>query len=227
MSEGVWISGIMHDYMIGNKVGLRHKFKDEPWQQPYVRHVGPSTPAMRMESVFRHARGITLAREELPEASAVYDMRCFKRTVDLFAVGGFYAVKGRLADVLSRFDLGEGGGLVPYTIYEADETTPLPGPFFLLNFGSRKDSFLPEHSNAKSIEQRVVDPEIQRPIWSIKSWVADDDIALSAAALGGSDLWHETTIRSEMFMSDRLVEGLRSAGITIDFCLHRCRIMAE
>lgn len=79
------------------------------------------------------------------EAAAVFDEERFERTRDLFAVGGFYAVKGRLAQVLSRFDLGE-GGLIPFPIYQADLVTPIKGEFFLLNFGARKSSCLPDQS---------------------------------------------------------------------------------
>ncbi len=37
----------------------------------------------------------------------------------------FPCIKGKVAEVLSKFDFGAGGGLVPYPIYEADEKTPL------------------------------------------------------------------------------------------------------
>ncbi|SFI30946.1 hypothetical protein [Bradyrhizobium sp. cf659] len=150
MVDQVWISEVLSNGDLGNKLGLRQKWYDEPWEAPYVRHIVPKKSEHVRAAIFKHFAGHTLKREELPEASAVYSMSDFKRAKDVFFAGAFLAVKGRIADVLAKFDFGA-GGLVPYTIYEADENTPLPGPFYLVNFGSFKDCFLPAPTSKKPV----------------------------------------------------------------------------
>src|SRR5258708_7824860 len=121
---------------------------------------------------------------------------------------GFLAVKGKVAEVLSQFDFGAGGGLVPYTIYEADEKTPLPGPFYIVNFGPWKDCFLPDAST--KVEKLGVHHQTGLTHWSL-SYLKDGDVAVSPAALAGSDLWMCPGVNSRIFMSNRVVEALTTA----------------
>jgi hypothetical protein len=146
MVDQVWISEVMSNNELGNKVGIRQKWFGEPWEAPYVNHYVPKRSESVKTAMYAQYAGQTLKRENMPEASAVYSMPHFGRAKDVFFAGGFLAVKGKVAEVLSKFDFGAGGGLVPYTIYEADEKTPLPGPFYIVNFGPFKDCFLPDAS---------------------------------------------------------------------------------
>jgi hypothetical protein len=226
MTGQVWISEVMSNGVLGNKLGLRQKWFGEPWEAPYVQHRVPKKSEKVFAAVLKHAAGQTMKREELPEASAVYSMSHFKRAKDVFFVGAFLAAKGKVAEVLSKFDFGVGGGLVPHTIYEADEKTPLPGPFYIVNFGPSKDCFLPDAST--NIEKMGVDRQTGQTVWSLL-YLKDGDIAVSSAALAGSDLWMCPGIsQGRIFMSHRLVEALRStlsdADID-DFELHRCRVL--
>ena len=225
MVDQVWISAVMSNGDLGNLLGLRTKWFGEPWEAPYVHHRVPPKSRTVFAALMKHASGHTLKREEMPEASAVYDTSLFKRVKDVLFIGAFLGVKGRVAEVLSQFDFGVGGGLVPHTIYEADEKTPLPGPFYIVNFGPRKNCFLPEAS--ANIENLGVHYQTGRIHWSLNH-VRDGDIAVSPAALAGSDLWMCPGVESRIFMSNRVVEALRTALSDADFAefrLHCCRVV--
>jgi len=225
MVDQVWISEVMSNNELGNKLGIRQKWFGEPWEAPYVNHFVPKRSERVKAAMFAHYAGHTLKREDMPEAAAVYSMPHFRRAKDVFFIGAFLGVKGRVAEVLSKFDFGAGGGLVPYTIYEADEKTPLPGPFYIVNFGPFKDCFLPEAST--NIRKLAVDRETGQTIWSVK-YLNDGDVAVSPAALAGSDLWMCPGVEGRIFMSNRVVEALKTALSDADFAdfeLHRCRIV--
>ena len=131
-------------------------------------------------------------------------------------------VRGKLAEVLARFDLGE-GGLVPFLIYKADMETPYPGEFFLLNFGCRKDTILLEMSN--NITIRGNDPETGVQLLRVNSWSEDGDVALSASAIDGPDMWVEERVDNKIFMSDALGQAIIDLGMKDVFRLAECRIV--
>lgn len=131
-----------------------------------------------------------------------------------------YALK--LAEVLPRFDLGE-GGLISFTIYKADLATPVDGEFFLLNFGARKNSILPEHS--RNVVKFAVDRKTGIQHWKVNSWSEDDDIALSPAALDGPDLWFEEVLHNKIFVKDALAQALIEIGMGDVFRFQPCRIV--
>jgi hypothetical protein len=225
MIDQVWISEVLSNGELGNKLGLRQKWHGEPWEAPYVNFTIPRRSERVRAAIFKHAAGNTMTREEMPEASAVYNMTNFKRAKDVFFIGGFLSVKGRVAEVLSKFDFGAAGGLIPYTIYEADEKTPLPGPFYIVNFGLRKDCLLPDAST--NVRKLTPGPTTGQTLWEV-NYVKDGDVAVSSAALAGSDLWTCPGVNSRIFMSNRVVEGLKIALGDADFAdfeLHRCRVV--
>jgi hypothetical protein len=106
-------------------------------------HIAPPRPLETVEELFSYARGEPLRREAFPEALYVFDRERFEKLGDLFAAGGFYFVKGKLAKVLSQFDLGQ-GGLIPLPIYQEDKVMPVAGEFYTWIFGAQKNAFLPE-----------------------------------------------------------------------------------
>jgi len=225
MVDQVWISEVMSNGDLGNKLGIRQKWFGEPWEAPYVHHHVPETSERVWAAVSKHVAGHTMTREEMPEASAAYSMSHFKRAKDVFFIGVFVGVKGKVAEVLSKFDFGPGGGLVPYTIYEADEKTPLPGPFYIVNFGPWKDCFLPDAST--NVEKLAVHHQTGQTLWSLK-YLKDGDVAVSPAALAGSDLWMCPGVKARIFMSNRLVEALKAAlsdAELAEFRLRRCRVV--
>lgn len=218
--SAVWISSMLDNHSIFDKPGLREKYFGEDWAP--ATHVKGVPPQNILDAISRHGRGFPLGRSEMIEAAAVFDERRFKRAHDLFAVGGFYAVKGQLAELLSRFDLGD-GGFVPLPFYKADLVTPYGGDFFILNFGARKNSFLPEQS--RNVAKFSVVKATGLQTWKVYGWHDDGDVALSPASLDGPDLWFEEVVYNQIFVKDELAQALIEIGMADVFKLKLCRIV--
>jgi hypothetical protein len=226
MSSPVWISEVFTNYQLGNKMGLRWKFPGTDWSAP--QHI-LDTPTDQEIARFRAYRsGHRLPPEDLPEALAIWEPKCFAGTGDMFSLGSMYVVRPKLADVFAKFDLGD-GGLEPLTIYEADLQTPAKGEFYMLQLGARKDTFLPEQSNQEGyrIHPELVDRKTGEQMWSIETLIADGDVALSPTALQGPNLWAEVRVFSQrLFMSGGLAEALLEAHPKkVDFMLKQCRVV--
>ena len=220
MSGKVWISGLFSNFEIGFEEGTRAKFYGHDWE-PASKKV-PPVPSEVLDSFRRYRGGFTLQRADLTEATAVFDKRRFAKIIDIFSAGPFYAVKGKLAEVLTRFDLGE-GGLIPFTIYQADLVTPLEGEYFLLNFGARKNTILPEQS--RNVVKGVIRKATGEQLWDINSWFEDGEIVLSATADFGPDLWMEEVLgSSKLFLRDALAQAIIEIGMKDVFRLKQCTI---
>jgi hypothetical protein len=219
MDAKVWVSQVKTNSALGDKLGLRWKLFGETWAPAtHIRGV----PTDEYVSLIRQSdQGYALDRSSFPEALAVWNRKSFAKVGDFFWANGFAAVKGRLAKVLSRFDFGD-GGLIPLPVYQEDLTTPQPGPFFLVNFGARKDSLIAEQSNLRKF---YIDPDTGRQLWKVPFGPNDGDVALTPTALIGADVWNEERRRSVNFMSDAPVTAIREAGVKIDFQLSQCRIV--
>jgi hypothetical protein len=215
----VWMSSVLDNYDIGMKQGTREKFFGHPWNPAKL--TIPTEPEEVYQASKRHRQGFALQRSEFPEAIAVWDEKRFKTVKDIFAAGPFYAVKGRLAETLSQFDLGE-GGLIPFTIYKADLETPYPGEFFLLNFGCRQKTVLPEQS--RNVVKFSVHHETGFQKWKVNGWSEEGDVVVLSAVLGGPDLWFDPAIYNKIFMSDRVVQALTEIGLKDVFRFQECRI---
>lgn len=223
MSDGVWISSLLSNGAIGYKQGLRDKEPGDDWT-PATFEIPLPTPE-NLERTRKYARGIKSEPDELPEAAAVWDSKSFKKnTGQIFTAAARYVVRKKLYDVLSRFDLGE-GGLVPFTIYEADLETPLEEDFWLLNFGAIKQTFLPEQS--RNVKKRGVQKDTGLTLWRINGSHEVDDIVLGEGALGGADLWFERVVDNKIFMSDALVTALQQAKLDEPWMLKRCRVAGD
>lgn len=219
MTDAVWVSSVMSDYSIGNRQGIREKFYGEDWAPPSFK-LGVE-PDHVVRAYRRHNAGETLERTDFPEAMYVFAEGNWKRVGDLFCAGPFYAVKGKLAEVLKGFDLGS-GGLIEFPIYQADKMTRLPGPFYLLNFGGVKDSFVPGESR-KLHSRRTVEQDGYE-LWATYD-LEDGDLALAPAAFAGADLWHERKLENRLFMSDRLHDAILAAKVKTKFRFARARII--
>lgn len=217
----VWISSVMSNGELGNKLGIREKFYGHDWEEPT--HIVPRKPDGVFENMLLHAKGIKLSREIFPEASYIFDEKRFNRSKDFFWAGGFMAIKGKLADVLKTANLGN-TELVPYPIYEMDKKTKLPGPFYLLNFGEQKNSFLPHESENVRPFYTVDKDGIE--LWKAKFEPADNEIAVSALAIEGPDIWFEPKCMNKIFMSGALAHAIQEARIKVDFGLAKCRVVA-
>jgi hypothetical protein len=223
MTDKVWMSSVLSNYALSIDQGIRNKYYGHDWEE--ARIDGMNSPEEAHEARVRNERGFALCREDFPEASAVWNEKMYSKVHDFFRIGPFHAVKGKTAEVLSRFDLGH-GGLIRYPIYKADLETPMDGEFFLLNFGARKDSFLPEQS--ENVVMRGVRAATGQQIWKINSWHGDGDVALAPSALEGSDLWFEEVVSyGGIFMSDALAQALIDIGQKDLFALKKCQIVGD
>jgi hypothetical protein len=221
MEPTVWHSRIMSDYQIGDKLGLAAKRFGHEWEP--ATHIAPPLPPGGLESLMSYTRGEPLPREAFPEALYVFDRKRFEKIGGLFTAGSFYAVKGKLAQVLSQFDLGQ-GGLIPFPIYQEDKVTLVAGEFYIWKFGAQRGAFLPEQS--PKIKPFGFGLNIAKDQWQVRSDVEDGDIALAAAsATGPPDVWCDPKLSLSLFFSDALVEALRAAKVDTDFHLRRCRIV--
>jgi hypothetical protein len=216
----VWMSNVLSDYDLGNKSGLQTKFVGHDWP-PASHKLGPPNESKRA-TLKKYVQGHACSRHELPESVAVFDEKCFKRMGDIFFAGGFFVVRGKLADLLSRFDLGD-GGLVALPFYKADLETPYGGDFFVLNFGARKDSILPEQCG--DARKFVVQKQTGRQIWDINYLNPDGEVVVSNAALDGADLWFEEAVFYKIFLKDALAQALNEIGLGDVFKFKQCRIV--
>jgi hypothetical protein len=219
METVAWHSRMMSDPNLGIKQGLAAKWFGLDWDPP--NQIAPQHPG-KLDALLSYARGEPQPREAFPEAVYVFDRSLFEKLGDLFTAGCFYAVKGKLADVLSRADLGR-GGLIPLTIYQDDKATPIAGNFHIWEFCEQKSGFLPEES--PKIRPAGIGATKEKDRWIVHPDVADDDIALAAAAAGPPDVWCDPRLMWSLFLSDALVVALREAKIKSDFSLCRCRLI--
>jgi hypothetical protein len=220
MPDEIWISTVGSNSRLFDKEGIREKHYGQDWAPPKFEM---GTPTEEQAKRFnRHARGEKLRRDEFVEAAYVFDPKRWSRVKDLFAVDGFFCVKGKLAEVLKEFDLGD-GELVEFPIYEMDKTTRLPGPFYFLNFGSQKDCLLPEETKGARLIAKNREKGVE--IWRGPPDAVDGDIAVSATALDGPDLWVDPKLKSALFMSGALHDAIEAAKLGIDFSFVKARIV--
>lgn len=147
---------------------------------------------------------------------STYPTRTAKPLLPL-TVLGFFIVNEQAATVLLDMNLGD-GGLYPLEIYQYDRTTRVEGEYYNLNIGNQKRAVSLPNSNAR--ENRY-----GPGIWHLPYGLTDDDIAVTRDALDGPDIWVDPTLQNSFFVSGRLADSLRMAGIFDAFCLHRCRVV--
>ena len=210
----VWTSGFMGRGSQFDKPGIRAKFRGHPWE-PADFNI-PLTPKEVLKAHGKHRQGCTLALEQFTEAVAVWHPQAWSKTGDLFMAGAFYAVKKPIADVLKRFDLGD-GGLVPVPIFEADLQTPIEGEYYFLNFGARKNSFRPD------LSERVH----KRPNSQWWRLIGEGPVTVDRTALEGADLWIEEELYGEVFMSGELAHALIAAKPKAELVLRRCDVVGD
>lgn len=217
--SGAWISSVLSNHNLGDRLGTRTKHFGRDWDP--ASQVVPTATLAHLDALRDYTRGITIPRESFPEADAVFDEKAFRRVGDLFCSAGFFVIRGHLAEILARFHLGE-AGLLPFRVYRADLETLYPGEFFLLNFGSIKNTILPAQS--QNVVKFAIDKDTGLQIWKVNSWLEDDEVTLSQASLEGPDLWFEELVDNKIFMSDALAQALIEIGMGDVFRLKRCRI---
>lgn len=203
MSE-VWISGAWRD-STRVKSFIAEKFRhNQKFAVDFTR---------------RYKKAEPLAQEEFPDFF-YYDLdeSNYRQKDDLISCNGLFVVSGNCAGVLRRFGLGA-GGLVPTRLAQFDRT-PIESDYFILYFGAFKQAFSPEYSERmrKSCTLEV---------WRINSETDNGDVAVSASALEGPDLWLDPRCDNAMFLSAKLAKALQKNQVDKYFRLKKCRVVDD
>jgi hypothetical protein len=143
--------------------------------------------------------------------------RSFDKLPHFFVAADNWIVSRKAADIISRFDLGD-GGLYPVQILKKDRKTLVEGEFLCLNVGAQKSAFLPERS--PRVSNRIPDYS-----WGLPDRDIDDALFVSVAALEGPDLWYDPRVYNGFFMSEALGSALKTAGMAKAFRLYRCPVV--
>lgn len=99
-----------------------------------------------VDSARRHQMQQFLSADQFPpDIYTVENEGAHKKNPKHVFSFGFTVVSSECADILRRFDLGD-GALVPVRLWRQDRKTRVPGEFFYLTHGNRKKGFLPEQS---------------------------------------------------------------------------------
>lgn len=205
MSDKVWISRAMNDTRL---------------IVPVETDLASSDPQRLIRLEKLHRKGEHIAVDDLPDALyADPKIKPSDRLPSLFFGNGLLFVSGECAEVLERFDLGS-GGLKPIEVFQHDQSTPIEGSYFALNFGARKDCFVRE---ASAGAWQPFGPD--QPVWWQKPEVKDREIAVTRSALEGADLWTDIGLQMGFFVSDQLAKALREAKLATRFGLRSCRIV--
>ncbi len=193
-----------------DKIGLRHKYRGEPWEEPYKHHIVPQRNVDALPHMERYMQGFPVSSDLFPEASAVYSKALFPNGRPVSMAGIAYIVNAQIERVFRVFDIGP-GGMAPYPIYEGDEKTPISEPWWILGLGAQKRSLLPERcAKIRTIvEGKAGKPSIYR-MWAARR---DDDLSFSADALAGADLWAEEGLQNALMMSEALGNRIIKAGL--------------
>lgn len=137
-----------------------------------------------------------------------------------FVAYGFPIIHQSCADVLSQFDMGD-GGLYPVEVFEKDRKTPIPGPWLCINFGNTKNGFEPEQS--PRAKHRPIRPGVKG--WKPPFVVKDGDMAVNAAASTGPDIWVDEQVGDAVFLSGALGRALKRAKADRGWMLKKCKIV--
>jgi hypothetical protein len=140
-----------------------------------------------------------------------------ERVPQIFS-SGFFFLSGESAEVLQKFDMGD-GALHSTRLWYPDRKNRVPGEFFYLSQGNRKDGFLVELSpDAKPFGKNR---------WTLPPIPFDDQLFFSERVLNGPDIWWDKSIASYFFVSDRLASALREVGHAEDWHLLRCLVVEQ
>ena len=210
MSDSVWVSTAM-----GHASNLR----------PMTHSFGAD------EGSLEHARSC----RKLNEKGDPLDQECFPAEVfgapnakeadyklpDLFFAGSYWVVSASAAEILHKFDLGD-GGLYPVRVLKNDRQTPIGDGWFCLNFGNRKNGIVPDES--PRMRQRYI--RNGEKGWFPPGATKDGDIAVSAHTNGVPHIWIDLGVGDAFFLTDQTASALRKAKADKGFFLSKCRMIA-
>ncbi len=155
-------------------------------------------------------------------------MQRFERLPPAFIASAFLACRP-LADVFRQFDLGN-GYVVPVQLYRFAKVTPetpemevVDVDYHYVRLSQKKQCFLPAESTQVRPYRYDGGADAR---WSALD-IKDNDIAVSAAALEGADLWHDPILPSELFLKGHVMKTLTKAGYGKVYRYIKCRILPD
>jgi hypothetical protein len=168
----------------------------------------------------RYEKANKLSLDELPLQFFVDRGKSVKELPQAIFANGYIVVQQKCADVFSQFDLGQ-TDLVPCKILQADRKTELDGTYYVVNFGTQKNVLLPEKS--LGLRPPYEHPDEARRV--LPDGRGNDQIAVSAAALEGPDMWYDPKMLRTTFMSGALHDALKDAKLDKLFKFYSCRVI--
>ena len=205
MSNHAWICAARQDPILIKMVNTEIESKD---------------PQKEIEGQQLNEKGLSVPPELCPRRIWGDGSRAFNKVPDLFWAMSQWIVSERAADVMRKFDLG-GGALHPVAegVFRNNGVTPLPGNYFCWIFGNTKNAFAPDAS------RDIRTPDVPGLWWKMPWKLADDDVAVSQAALAGPDVWLDMMLFKSVFLSGALGDALDHAGLRKAFRLFKCRVI--
>ena len=137
-----------------------------------------------------------------------------------FQGGGGLNVCVPLAEIFRCFDLGR-AGIVPIKMFQFDRVTPVDAEYSVISLIESKSALLPGES--KNIKPMMYEPD--PPTRWMTIGASDGDIAVSASALAGADLWFDAKLPRRLFLSGGLTDALVQAGFAEVFDPIKCRVV--
>lgn len=119
--DEIWVSDIQGGSGLETlpaKQGICVKMHGSEW--PEQNHFPPILPEHIRDFMANHNKGVTMARQEMPEVACMFSKNHFRYIHDFIWFHGFMGVTGKLAEILKTVDLGEGGELIPIHIIKPD-----------------------------------------------------------------------------------------------------------
>ncbi|MES0824397.1 hypothetical protein [Ruegeria sp. SCP11] len=214
-----WISTTVNNINAIQAV-LRKEYSD--WRLRQTPEVVEWSKRMVSESDLGWKRGEILTNEQ------VGDLWYFNTHPEYspppFISGGGYPLVSESAKaVLERFDLGE-TVFHSLTLMDSEEMRlSTTEPYFLLNVGNKR--------SMGNYEALGPEGGINTPLVSVAEGVVylpnhhkEDQLVIAPEALNGPDIWLDPKVPKLLFLSDRLVTGLKSTGMDKGWGLVRCAV---
>ncbi|MDW3224779.1 MAG: hypothetical protein R8G34_18175 [Paracoccaceae bacterium] len=206
MADEVWASTIY-----GNS-----DFYTDPLRVQHALDDGPRIVEMSQ----RNLRGDVFEASEFPQVMVYSDPKKQIATLPhLFLAGDYIGVSELAAEAIKVDEMGA-CSLYPVAAFQADQTTPISGTYFLINFGNVKSGgFLPEQST-----KMRADP-FRQGIWHARQTLKNGQLAVSADVLNGPGIWVDDRLEDVFFLSGSVVKALKKKSIFAGLQLRKCTIV--
>ncbi|MCG7521729.1 hypothetical protein [Ruegeria sp. Ofav3-42] len=135
-------------------------------------------------------------------------------------LAGILAVRSDVADVLKKFDLGQ-GGLYPVNLFKKDKITPIEQNYSILWIANKPGTLNIEESKGLRRARPDRDDLFRLPEWKDAK---PGDVVCNADAASGIDIWRDPSVPRRVFLNERLKHALDEAGFASAFYLHRLAV---